>query len=90
MRSYRILVVMDGKIVEEGSHNELIRARGKYYDLWSKQTFIEPEVEQSRSRRPRKHDSNLISGLDSGASTVKFAKALNRIEHDEPKTEGRR
>lgn len=32
-----ILVVKDGKIIERGTHEELLRARGYYHDLYSKQ-----------------------------------------------------
>ncbi len=34
----RILVMDEGKIVEEGSHKELIRAGGTYADLWNRQS----------------------------------------------------
>lgn len=36
----RILVINDGEILEEGSHEELIRKRGHYYELYTSQ-FIE-------------------------------------------------
>lgn len=36
----RILVINDGEILEEGSHAELIRKRGHYYELYTSQ-FIE-------------------------------------------------
>ncbi|MBQ4369445.1 MAG: hypothetical protein II784_00435, partial [Oscillospiraceae bacterium] len=32
-----ILVVEDGKIVEQGSHAELLAAKGPYYRLWMRQ-----------------------------------------------------
>lgn len=32
-----ILVVQDGKIIEQGRHEELLNAHGHYYDLWMKQ-----------------------------------------------------
>ena len=32
-----ILVVRDGRIVEQGTHQELLRRRGYYHDLYSKQ-----------------------------------------------------
>jgi ATP-binding cassette subfamily B protein len=35
--AHRILVIEDGQIVEMGSHGELIRARGHYYDLYTRQ-----------------------------------------------------
>jgi ATP-binding cassette subfamily B protein len=39
----RILVMQDGKIVEEGTHKELIRDSGVYASLWEKQSggFLE-------------------------------------------------
>lgn len=36
-RADLILVVKDGKIIERGTHRELLGARGYYYDLYSKQ-----------------------------------------------------
>ncbi len=33
----RIIVMHDGKVVEEGSHSELLRQKGRYYSLWQKQ-----------------------------------------------------
>lgn len=33
----RILVIEDGKIAESGTHAELLRVRGKYYQLYTKQ-----------------------------------------------------
>ena len=32
-----ILVVKDGKIIEQGRHEELLEAHGHYYDLWMRQ-----------------------------------------------------
>ncbi len=34
----RIIVFDDGRIVEEGSHNELLKLKKKYYQLWQLQT----------------------------------------------------
>lgn len=42
MNADRIVVVEHGELVEQGSHNELIVANGRYADLWSKQTFLKP------------------------------------------------
>ena len=36
-RADKILVVNDGEIVEEGTHSELMKARGFYYDLYMSQ-----------------------------------------------------
>lgn len=32
----KILVIDEGKVVEEGEHKELIERKGKYYDFWQK------------------------------------------------------
>ncbi len=37
----KILVIVDGRIVETGHHEDLLKARGKYYQLWRSQN---PEV----------------------------------------------
>jgi ATP-binding cassette subfamily B protein len=36
-RADRILVIEDGRIAEMGSHAELLRAGGKYYQLYTRQ-----------------------------------------------------
>jgi ATP-binding cassette subfamily B protein len=43
-RADRILVIEDGQIAESGSHAELIRARGHYYDLYTRQFRQEREA----------------------------------------------
>jgi len=34
----RIIVFDDGKIVEDGTHDELVKSKGKYYELWKHQS----------------------------------------------------
>ena len=48
-RANRIVVIEDGKIVEIGTHAELLRARGNYYRLYTQQFKVEREVEYSTS-----------------------------------------
>ena len=36
-KSNRILVIQDGRITEQGTHNELLRVRGQYYTLYTQQ-----------------------------------------------------
>jgi ATP-binding cassette subfamily B protein len=50
-RADRILVVEDGQIAEQGSHTELIRARGHYYRLYTQQFRQEQELESARRLR---------------------------------------
>ncbi|KAK3335358.1 hypothetical protein B0T19DRAFT_447035 [Cercophora scortea] len=47
MNADSIIVVTGGKLVEQGSHEELIRANGKYAELWSKQVFVKPKDKDS-------------------------------------------
>jgi ATP-binding cassette subfamily B protein len=42
-RADRILVIKAGRIIETGTHSELIRARGHYYDLYTRQFRRERE-----------------------------------------------
>ncbi len=44
-RSDRILVIDSGRVVEEGSHRDLLALRGKYYQLYTSQ-FLEEEEEE--------------------------------------------
>ena len=39
-----ILVLDGGKVIERGTHSELLEKKGKYSELWRKQT-IESELE---------------------------------------------
>jgi ATP-binding cassette, subfamily B, bacterial len=36
----RIIVMHNGKIESEGSHEELLKEKGRYYSLWQKQTHV--------------------------------------------------
>ncbi len=42
----KIIVLEDGKIVEEGVHEELMSNKGFYYDLYEKQRFEDEEIIQ--------------------------------------------
>ncbi|KHN98632.1 heavy metal tolerance protein [Metarhizium album ARSEF 1941] len=42
MNADRIVVVEHGEVVEQGNHDKLIAANGRYADLWSKQVFLRP------------------------------------------------
>lgn len=44
-RANRILVIEDGRIAEQGTHAELLRARGHYYRLYTQQFRHELEVQ---------------------------------------------
>ena len=41
----RILVISDGKVIEEGNHKSLLRQKGYYYNLYANQ--FKEELEQA-------------------------------------------
>jgi ATP-binding cassette, subfamily B, bacterial len=41
----RIIVLHEGAIIEDGTHNQLLRKKGRYYQLWQRQTNGEFEEE---------------------------------------------
>ena len=42
--SDQIVVVHQGKVVERGTHKELLDLRGRYFTMWEKQTRTEKDV----------------------------------------------
>jgi ABC-type multidrug transport system ATPase subunit len=57
MNADRIIVVTGGEIVEQGSHEDLIRRDGKYAELWSKQIFVKP-----KDKDPNEEDKPTTKG----------------------------
>ena len=47
MNADLMLVIKDGEIVERGSPKELLKAKGKYYSLWSRQNGIVPTYDDA-------------------------------------------
>lgn len=43
-RAHRILVVEEGLVIEEGAHEELMEARGRYYELYMRQHGLEKNL----------------------------------------------
>ncbi|KAF4633947.1 hypothetical protein G7Y89_g4170 [Cudoniella acicularis] len=82
MKADHILVVMNGEIVENGTHHDLIHSKGKYHELWSKQIFVKPTNERSRSRSPKKQDANIINDLNPDRQQEELSKVLKTTDHD--------
>ncbi|MEO6132494.1 MAG: ABC transporter ATP-binding protein, partial [Saprospiraceae bacterium] len=45
----KVLVIDQGKLIEQGTHEELIRRQGLYYDLWQQQLVNSMEEEDISS-----------------------------------------
>lgn len=58
----KILVIKDGSIIEQGSHGALLKIKGHYYRLWSRQASLEPP---SSSKTP-----GLSSGMHYNTSLI--------------------
>jgi ABC-type multidrug transport system ATPase subunit len=85
MNADRIVVVENGQITEQGSHDELIGANGKYADLWSKQVFVKPKKKNDLSI-----DSNatIINDLTDECTTSELAKVKSTASHSEGSAQG--
>lgn len=87
MNADHIVVVMDGQIVEQGSHDKLFHSKGRYADLWAKQIFVKPSDRKSRSKSrsksPAKKDAALLNDLATEDKTVNLATAAKDHDHSQ-------
>ncbi|KFY50627.1 hypothetical protein V495_00151 [Pseudogymnoascus sp. VKM F-4514 (FW-929)] len=83
MRADRILVIKDGEIIENGSHDELIHAKGKYTDLWSKQLLVKPGESLSSPGSPKNSDATIVNDVQKQKGTTTLATALRKTDHSE-------
>lgn len=77
MNADRIIVVTGGEIVEQGSHDELIGADGKYAELWSKQVFVKPKDKEAHEDKPAgkgRKALGIVNDLSAEATTSELAK----------------
>lgn len=96
MNADRIVVVAGGEIVEQGSHDDLIRAKGKYAELWSKQIFVKPKAKDAKDPPPgakRAKVPNLVNDLTAEATNTELAKVksapttLSTTSHDDSESD---
>ena len=70
MDADEIIVLDGGRIVEQGRHRELFNAKGKYRDMWEKQSEFEGgevSVEESSPGNPAKEGSSSASASSNEA-----------------------
>lgn len=53
MNADKIVVLNKGELVEEGTHNDLLTAKGAYYQLWENQFPLMKEVKKPRVTRKK-------------------------------------
>ena len=80
MKADHILVVMNGEIIESGSHHDLVHSKGKYHDLWSKQIFVTPETDRSRSKSPKRDETHIINDVTSSTHKKPLLKVMKSID----------
>ncbi|KAL1901939.1 hypothetical protein Sste5346_001645 [Sporothrix stenoceras] len=74
MNADSIIVISDGEIVEQGNHDELIQAGGKYANLWSKQVFTKPK-DKFKATDATGKISDLVNDLSVDEASEEVAKA---------------
>ena len=57
-RADKIIVIEDGQIMEMGTHRELIKLKGKYYNLYTKQFRHELEAQYDYFKEPKTADAS--------------------------------
>lgn len=86
MRADRIMVIKDGHIIEQGTHDELFHSRGKYHDLWSKQVFVKP-VDKA-DKKLKKDEADIINDVDPQTKTVELSRVLKHEKHSSAVSNG--
>ncbi len=77
-RADQILVVEAGRIAERGTHQELYAARGRYYDLYTKQHGIEANLFLAPGEGEEQADNGAGGGAPSGGNALTEAVRLLR------------
>ena len=76
----QVIVISDGRIVEQGSHDKLIKAKGHYHRLWTKQLKLQSgekiaqSQSRSRSRSPAKSSAILVNDVGLSESMESLSK----------------
>ena len=73
MNADRIIVVENGQILEQGNHNDLIVAGGRYADLWSKQVFVRPS-DEGKSTDDSIGQAGIVNDLSSEQTKTELSK----------------
>lgn len=80
MKADRILVMKEGAIIEEGSHDVLLKKCGKYHDLWSRQIFLKSLDKPEQPQSPSQPLANIVNDVDPSRGIIKLSKALKTTD----------
>jgi subfamily B ATP-binding cassette protein MsbA len=79
-RAEQILVVQDGRILERGTHESLYAARGRYFELYTKQHAVETNLFLAPGEGDTKPEGAEVNGGSSdGASSSTLPEAIRLI-----------
>ena len=84
-----ILVIKDGAILEQGPPAELLRSKGKYYRLWTKQMGIQDVSDHSGDGSAESGDKENgdVLGTKKGGYSVQDPNATSKGEKSQSETE---
>jgi subfamily B ATP-binding cassette protein MsbA len=60
----QILVLEEGRIVERGSHSELLARRGRYFDLYTRQAGLEANLFMNPGERPPEPEEETVNSSE--------------------------
>lgn len=62
----QILCLHRGRIVEKGTHEQLLALKGRYYSMWEKQAKAEEAAKQALAAKQQARKARIEAGLSSG------------------------
>jgi hypothetical protein len=95
MRADRIMVVKDGAIIEDGSHSELLKLKGKYHKLWTSQFLSNPDESDTAVESLNSDSTSCVIGsgkivndLDPETKKAEISKLEHGAEHGQTTEDG--
>ena len=83
-RADQILVVQDGTILERGTHESLYAARGRYFELYTKQHEVQTDLFLAPGEGdeiPEREQQETGSSTGNGASGVSLQETLRALRN---------
>ena len=77
----QILVLSGGRVVERGSHDELLARKGKYANMWRKQAKAQKAAEEARVLKDRAERLRAEAGKEGGNASGDSSANQSEDEH---------